>query len=75
MVRLLSLVKNPGMEPVGMILPLTNFRDIKAGETIFTDTPAAVGPDSNPKPGKPTILQKYRKSGGRALRLSFLHGF
>ena len=25
MVRLLSLVKNPGMEPVGMILPLTTF--------------------------------------------------
>ena len=24
MVRLLSLVKNPGMEPVGMILPLTD---------------------------------------------------
>ena len=26
MVRLLSLVKNPGMEPVGMILPLTTFQ-------------------------------------------------
>ena len=25
MVRLLSLVKTPGMEPVGMILPLTSF--------------------------------------------------
>ena len=35
MVRLLALVKNLGMEPVGMILPLTKFSEKKVHGKIY----------------------------------------
>jgi len=43
-------------------------RDIKAGETIFTDTPAAVGPDSNPKP---VCLTCYKRIPGLIYRCRY----
>jgi len=43
-------------------------RDIKAGEIIFADTPAAVGPDNNPKP---VCLTCYKRLPGLTYRCRY----